>query len=111
MVKIFLYLLIPNSRKINDCLHLINTHAHSLNHSNNSDHLQSSVKMFELFFKVIIIKHSCPSCNFYQFVFSACRVSNDHKIVSSLICGCQNKPRMEFLDPFLQISKSEFRFR
>ena len=37
--------------------------------------------------------------------------SNDHNIVSSLICGGQNKPLMEFLDPFLQVSKSEFRFR
>ena len=37
--------------------------------------------------------------------------SNDHNIVSSLICGGQNKPPMEFLDPFLQISKSKFRFR
>ena len=37
--------------------------------------------------------------------------SNDHNIVSSLICGGQNKPPMEFLDPFLQMSKSEFRFR
>ena len=37
--------------------------------------------------------------------------SNDHNIVSSLICGGQNKPPMEFLDPFLQVSKSEFRFR
>ena len=30
--------------------------------------------------------------------------SNDHNIVSSLICGGQNKPPMEFLDPFLQVS-------
>ena len=37
--------------------------------------------------------------------------SNDHNIVSSLICGGQNKPPMEFLDPFLHVSKSEFRFR
>ena len=37
--------------------------------------------------------------------------SNDYNIVSSLICGGQNKPPMEFLDPFLQMSKSEFRFR
>ena len=37
--------------------------------------------------------------------------SNDHNIVSSLICGGQNKLPMEFLDPFLQVSKSEFRFR
>ena len=37
--------------------------------------------------------------------------SNDHKIVSSLICRCQSKPPMEFLDPFLQMSKSKFRFR
>ena len=46
--------------------------------------------------------------------------SNDHNIVSSLICGGggggggaggQNKPPLEFLDPFLQVSKSEFRFR
>ena len=36
---------------------------------------------------------------------------NDHNIVSSLICGGQNKPTMEILDPFLQVSKSEFRFR
>ena len=35
--------------------------------------------------------------------------SDDHTIVSSLICGCENKPPMEFLDPFLQMSKSEFR--
>ena len=34
--------------------------------------------------------------------------SNDHNIVSSLICGGQNKPPM---DPFLQVSKSEFRLR
>ena len=37
--------------------------------------------------------------------------SNDHNTVSSLICGGQNKPPMEFLDPFLQVSKCEFRFR
>ena len=37
--------------------------------------------------------------------------SHNHNIVSSLICGGQNKPPMEFLDPFLQVSKSEFRFR
>ena len=37
--------------------------------------------------------------------------STDHTIVSSLICMCENKPPMEFLDPFLQISESEFRFR
>ena len=37
--------------------------------------------------------------------------SNDHNIVSSLICGGQNKLPMEFLDPFLQVSKNEFRFR
>ena len=37
--------------------------------------------------------------------------SNDHNIVSSLICGGQNKPPLEFLDPFLQIYKSKFRFR
>ena len=30
--------------------------------------------------------------------------SNDHNIVSSLICGGQNKPPKEFLDPFLQIN-------
>ena len=28
--------------------------------------------------------------------------SNNHNIVSSLICGGQNKLPMEFLDPFLQ---------
>ena len=37
--------------------------------------------------------------------------SNDHNIVSSLICGGQNKLPMEFLDPFLQVSKRDFRFR
>ena len=37
--------------------------------------------------------------------------SNDHNIVSSLTCGGQNKLPMEFLDPFLPVSKSEFRFR
>ena len=37
--------------------------------------------------------------------------SNDHNIVSSFICGGQNKLPMEFLDPFLQVSKSEYRFR
>ena len=37
--------------------------------------------------------------------------SNDYNIVSSLICGGQNKLPMEFLDPFRQVSKSEFRFR
>ena len=37
--------------------------------------------------------------------------SNDHNIVSSLICGGKNKLPMAFLDPFLQVSKSEFRFR
>ena len=37
--------------------------------------------------------------------------SNDHNIVSSLLFRCQNKPPMEFLDPFLQMSTSEFRFR
>ena len=30
---------------------------------------------------------------------------NDHNIVSSFICRCQNKPLMEFLDPFLQCLK------
>ena len=28
---------------------------------------------------------------------------NDHNIISSLICGGQNEPPMEFLDPFLQV--------
>ena len=37
--------------------------------------------------------------------------SNDHNIASRLICGGQNKPPMEFLDPFLKMSKSEFRFK
>ena len=37
--------------------------------------------------------------------------SNNHNIVSSLIRGCQNISPMEFLDTFLQISKSEFRFQ
>ena len=37
--------------------------------------------------------------------------SNEHNIISSLICGGQNKFPMEFLDPFLQVSKMEFRFR
>ena len=37
--------------------------------------------------------------------------SNDHNIVSSLICGDQNKPPMVFLDPFLQMSKSECTLR
>ena len=37
--------------------------------------------------------------------------SNNHDIVSSLICGGQNKPPIELLDPILQVSKSEFRFR
>ena len=37
--------------------------------------------------------------------------SNDQNIVSHLICEGQNKPPIEFLDPFLQMSKSEFRFR
>ena len=36
--------------------------------------------------------------------------SNDHNIVSSLICGGQNKPPIKFLDPFLQMSRREFRF-
>ena len=31
--------------------------------------------------------------------------SNDHNTVSSLICVCKNKPPMEFLNTFLQISK------
>ena len=37
--------------------------------------------------------------------------SNDHNIVRSPNCNRQNKLAMEFLDQFLQISKSEFRFR
>ena len=37
--------------------------------------------------------------------------SNDHNIVSRLICRCKNKPLMEFLDPFLHMSKSEYMFR
>ena len=31
--------------------------------------------------------------------------SNDHNIVNSHICGDQNKPPMEFLDPFLHCLK------
>ena len=49
-----------------------------------------------------------------KFLFEGVNIvsfSNNHNIVSSLICGGQNKPPMEFLDPFLQVSKSEFRFR
>ena len=38
-------------------------------------------------------------------------ISNDHNIIISLICGGQNKLPMEFLDPFLQVSKSELWFR
>ena len=49
-----------------------------------------------------------------KFLFKGVNIvsfSNDYNIVSSLICGGQNEPPMEFLDPFLQVSKSEFRFR
>ena len=37
--------------------------------------------------------------------------SNNHNIVSSLICGGLNKPPMEFLDSFLQVSTIKFRCR
>ena len=37
--------------------------------------------------------------------------SNDHNIVSSLICRGKNKLPMEFLDSFLQVFKSEYRLR
>ena len=37
--------------------------------------------------------------------------SKDYNIVSSLICRCKNKSPMGFLDPFLQMSKGEFRYR
>ena len=31
--------------------------------------------------------------------------SNDHNIVSSLICRCQNKPPIDFMDPFFKFLK------
>ena len=37
--------------------------------------------------------------------------SNDNKIFAALSAGGQSKHPMEVLEPFLQVSKSEFRFR
>ena len=51
------------------------------------------------------------SAKFLLKVVNIVSFSNDHNIVSSLNCGDQNKPPMEFLDPFPQVSKSKFRFR
>ena len=51
------------------------------------------------------------SAKFFLYGVNIVPFSSDHDIVSSLICRGQNKPPMEFLDPFLQMSKSEFRFR
>ena len=53
----------------------------------------------------------CGSAKFLLKGVNIVSFSNNHNIVSSLICGGQNKLSMEFLDPFLQVSKSEFRFR
>ena len=39
-------------------------------------------------------------------VVNVLHFSNDHYIVSSLIGGCENKPHMEFLDPFFKFLKS-----
>ena len=50
------------------------------------------------------------SATFLLYGVNIVSFSNDHNIISSLICRGQNKPPMEFLDPFLQVSKSEFRF-
>ena len=36
---------------------------------------------------------------------------SQYNIVSSLFGRCQNKPPMEFLDPFIQMSKSDFRLK
>ena len=62
-----------------------------------------------------LIKPVMPICfGSAKFLVSGVNIvsfSNDHNIVSSLICGGQNKLPMEFLDPFLQVSKSEFRLR
>ena len=51
--------------------------------------------------QVMLVGFSSASCE----GVNAVHFSNDHNIVSSLICGCQNKLSMELLDPFLQISK------
>ena len=51
------------------------------------------------------------SAKFLLYGVNKVSFSNDHNIVSSLICGGQNKLPIEFLDPFLQVSKSELRFR
>ena len=60
--------------------------------------------------KPVMLKCFC-SAKFLLKGVNIVSFSNDHNIVNSLICGGQNKPPMEFLDPFLQVSKSEFRFR
>ena len=51
------------------------------------------------------------SAKFLLYCVNIVPFSNNHNIVSSLICGCQNKPPMEFLDLFLRMSKSEYRFQ
>ena len=51
------------------------------------------------------------SAKFLLYGVNIVSLSNDHNIVSSLFCWVKNKPPMEFLDPFLQVSKIEFRFR
>ena len=60
-----------------------------------------------------LIKPVMPIClcsaKFLLYGVNIVPFSNDHNIVSSLICGGQNKPPTEFLDAFLQMSKNEFR--
>ena len=56
--------------------------------------------------KPVMLKCFC-SAKFLLKGVNIVSFSNDHNIVGSLICRDQNKPSMEFLDPFLQVSKSE----
>ena len=51
------------------------------------------------------------SAKFLLYGVNIVSFSNDHNILSSLFCRGQNKPPMKFLDPFLQVSICEFRFR
>ena len=53
--------------------------------------------------KPVILTCFC-SAKFLLYGVIIVSFSNDHNIVSCLICGGQNKPPMEFLDPFLQVS-------
>ena len=64
------------------------------------------------FIKPVMLIRFCSAKFFlYGVNIQVVPFSNDHNVASTLICGGQNKPPMEFLDPFIQMSKSKFRFR